>query len=149
LEIEAGSNAKPAARGPVNPATIRAMSKEELYKRLVSDIANVAALDRSAIQPTSPLSSMMDSLTLSQFKGLLESHYAVSISDDYLFKDSTTPQKLVEVAKLGYADDDDEAGGGSGPSPPAATNNNPPPVGEAPGLAGALGCPPGVRCVIL
>jgi hypothetical protein len=151
LEIEAGSNAKPAARGPVNPATIRAMSKEELYKRLVSDITNVAALDRSAIQPTSPLSSMMDSLTLSQFKGLLESHYAVRISDEYLFKDSTTPQKLVEVAKLGYApDDDDEAGGGGGSGPrPAATNNNAPTVGEAQGLAGALGCPPGVRCVIL
>ena len=94
------------------------------------------------IQGSTALVSILDSLSISQFKGMLESHYAVKLSDEYLFRESTTLSKLVDVAKLGYAPDDE--GGATGGAPPSSAA-----VGESKGLAGALGCPPGVRCVIL
>ena len=147
LEVEAG---KPATCQPhestnftkANADDIRALSKDEIYQRLLADLVKVASIDRSMIQPTSPLSSIMDSLTISQFKGLYESHYAVKISDEYLFRESTTLQKLVEVAKLGHAPDDDgSAAPGSGGVGVA---------GEGDGCAQRVfGCPPGVSCTIL
>jgi hypothetical protein len=126
-------------------AEIRSLSKDELYKRLLSDLVKVASIDPSMVQSTSPLSFIMDSLTISQFKGLYESHYAVKISDEYLFRESTTLQKLVEVAKLGHAPDDD------GTPAPAGTTPATTAVGsEGDGCAQRVfGCPPGVACVIL
>ena len=146
MEVESGkpSSSQVQSNGgaaKVNPDEIRALSKEELYQRLLNDLVKVASVDRNAVQATSPLTSMLDSLTISQFKGLYETNYAVKISDEYLFRETTTLQKLVEVAKLGHAPDDD---GGAAPS-------------GGVGVAGAdegcaqrvLGCPPGVNCVIL
>ena len=144
LEMESVKSGTAPTKGDavkVNPDEIRALSKEELYQRLLSDIVKVASVDRSAVQATTPLTSMLDSLTISQFKGLYESNYAVKISDEYLFRESTTLQKLVEVAKLGHAPDDD---GGAGPASGAGM------VGDDEGCAQrVLGCPPGVSCVIL
>ena len=57
----------------------------------------------------------MDSMSISQFKGILESEFCVDISDGYLFRDDCTLTKLVEVVKIGSAPDDDEGGeGGEG-----------------------------------
>jgi hypothetical protein len=92
---------------------------------------------------------MLDSLTISQFKGLLESHYAVKLSDEYLFRESTTVMKLSDIVKLGYAPDDTSTAGhgvGAGNATPRQSSAQ---VGASKGLAGALGCPPGVVCVIL
>jgi hypothetical protein len=51
----------------------------------------------------------MDSVTLAQLKGLLEGLYAVKpMSDAYLFQDSTTLGKLVEIVKVGAANDDSD-----------------------------------------
>jgi acyl-CoA synthetase (AMP-forming)/AMP-acid ligase II len=131
--------------------TIRAMSKEALLGKLTSDVSRVGSIPPESIDKKAALVTMMDSITLSQFKGLLESHYAVKISDEYLFRESTTVTKLVEVAKLGYAPDDDADANanpdGPGPSPPNAPSQSPP--GGSGGCAGALGCPPGVVCTIL
>ena len=145
MEVETGKTESCQSNGNANAATkasptdIRALSKEEIYQRLLTDIVKVAGVDRNAIQATMPLTSMLDSLTISQFKGLYESHYAVKISDEYLFRESTTLNKLVEVAKLGHAPDDE---GGEAPSGG---------VGPAEGEGCAqrvFGCPPGVACVI-
>jgi hypothetical protein len=132
---------------------IRAMSKEAILGKLTSDAARAASIPPDSIEKKAALVTMMDSITLSQFKGLLESHYAVKISDEYLFRESTTLTKLVEVVKLGYAPDDDadadanaNADGSGAPSSNAPSSS---PAGAAGGCAGALGCPPGVVCTIL
>ena len=85
--------------------------------------------------------------SISQLKGRLESTYAVNISDEYLFGESVTLKKLAQIVKLGHAQDD------SGREATASNNISATPNpqgGTADGLAGALGCPPGVRvcCVI-
>ena len=65
------------------------------------------------------------------------------ISDEYLFGETTTLTKLVEIVKLGHAPDDL---GGNGESEGIVASA---PTGTAGGLAGLLGCPPGVvLCVI-
>lgn len=141
IELEPGSS-QPKTNGSTanaKPDEIRALSKEELYQHLLTDLVKVASIDRNVIQATAPLTSMLDSLTISQFKGLYESNYAVKISDEYLFRESTTLQKLVEVAKLGHAPDDEGGDGAPGGIPT-----------EGEGCAQrVLGCPPGVNCVIL
>lgn len=119
-------------------ATVRAMSKEDILNMLVRDISRVGSVPADSVDKKVPLVHMLDSLTISQFKGMLENNYAVNISDEYLFRESTTVTKLVEVVKLGYAPDDAGRENTTAVAP-----------GRAGGLAGALGCPPGVVCVIL
>jgi len=139
LEIEQGG---PPPTRAADAQTVRAMSKQELLSKLVADVARVSSAPPEAIDKDAPLVTMMDSLSISQFKGLFESNYASKISDEYLFRESTTITKLAEVAKLGYAPDDGDSGQPSG-HPPASMD------GKAKGLAGALGCPPGVACAIM
>jgi acyl-CoA synthetase (AMP-forming)/AMP-acid ligase II len=125
-------------------AAISSKSKEDILKLIVSDICRVGNMDASAVDKKAPLVHMLDSLSLTQFKGLLENNYAVKLSDEYLFRETTTALKLVEVVKLGHAPDD---GGGHSAAAMAASSTAVP--GKAKGLAGALGCPPGVVCVIM
>jgi acyl carrier protein len=132
---------KPGTKG--DAAAIRSMSKQEILTRLTQDISRVGSLPADSLKKTTPLVSMLDSLTISQFKGMLENQYSVTLSDEYLFRETTTLAKLVEVVKLGYAPDDNGADG------TAANAGNNGSIGQAKGLAGALGCPPGVVCVIL
>ena len=122
---------------------IRSMPKSEIMESLVRDISRVGSIPEDAVDTKTALISILDSLSISQFKGMLEGHYAVKLSDEYLFRESTTVSKLVEVVKLGYAPDDGEAGA----SPNGQGQQQQP--GQAKGLAGALGCPPGVVCNIL
>ena len=121
-------------------ATIRAMTKEDILESLVTDITRVGSIPKADVDTKVPLVTMLDSLTISQFKGLLENNYHIRISDEYLFRESTTVTKLVEVVKLGHAPDD-----GDGENAAAMVAG----PGNAGGLAGCLGCPPGVVCVIL
>jgi Phosphopantetheine attachment site len=120
--------------------TIRAMTKTDILNKLVADLSRVGGVSVDSIDVKAPLVHMLDSLTISQFKGMLENNYAVKLSDEYLFRESTTTTKLVEVVKLGHAPDD--ADGAKADAMAVQT-------GKARGLAGALGCPPGVVCVIM
>lgn len=146
FEIEPTENGTPAPvrQSRLAPEAIRALSKEAILAKLMTDISRVGSIPEESIEKKVALVTMMDSLTLSQFKGLLESHYSVKISDEYLFRESTTVTKLVEVIKLGYAPDDTDGEGGANSGAPPASS-----PGAPGGLAGALGCPPGVVCVIL
>jgi acyl-CoA synthetase (AMP-forming)/AMP-acid ligase II len=121
LEIEG-----PAKNGPMfaeaaaggdrlTPEEVRNLPKEEIIQRLLVDLSRVAAVPPSTIDKTVPMISMMDSLTISQFKGLVEHRYHVRpLSDEYLFRESSTLTKLSEVVKLGYAPDDgDNAAAGA------------------------------------
>ena len=114
---------------------LRAMPRSEIQQMLKTDVSRVAGLE--TIDARAPLVTLMDSLTLSQFQGLLETSYGVQeLSDEYLFRESTSILTLVDVVLLGHAPDD-------------APSANQQTVGQATGLAGALGCPPGVVCTIL
>jgi len=136
LEIESAS---PQTNRPqLNVDEIRSMDKKKLQQILTQHVSDISSVPTGSISPKSSIVTLMDSLSVSQFKGLLETQYGVQMSDYYLFKEDTTIIKLVEVVKLGYAPDDED---GDMPS-----TNNPPANPSAPGgLAGALGCPPGVR----
>jgi len=140
FEIEDSPPAPAKALSPEGVEKLRAMDKKEILTKLIKDMGKIGSVSPEAVQDDAPIASLMDSLSVSQFKGLLEAEYAVKISDEYLFRESTTPKKLVEVVKLGYAPDD-----GDGSNAAMASTS----VGQSTGLAGALGCPPGVVCVIL
>ena len=113
-------------------------------KKLLNDVSKHMSLPASSISKNDDLVTMMDSMTLSQFKGILEYEYAINISDGYLFRQGTTINKLVDIIKRGYAPDDSDEMPSRADGPPSGA-----PVGESKGLAGALGCPPGVCCVVM
>jgi len=151
FEIEQGASggtSNQAVADPEKVKEIRAMDKKDLVSKLRSDIAQMGSIPQDIIKNDEGLVTMLDSLTITQFKGLLETRYGTKLSDEYLFRESTTLVKLADVVKLGYAPDDDgdnQAAGGDGSSraAPAASH----PSGESGGgIAGALGCPPGVVC---
>jgi hypothetical protein len=92
---------------------------------------------------------MMDSLTLSQFKGLLETQYATMLSDEYLFREGSNVLKLVEIVKIGYAPDDidgERGAASSGIVRNGASSSSAPQTHG--GLSHAMGCPPGICCNI-
>ncbi len=135
-----------APRKQVHPEAIRKLSKKQIMKKLLNDIGKHVPTPTSSLNKNDALSTMMDSITLSQFKGILEFDYATDVSDGYLFRESTSINKLVEVIKLGYAPDDNEDGvAASNPKGKESAGV----VGQSKGLAGALGCPPGTKCVIM
>jgi acyl-CoA synthetase (AMP-forming)/AMP-acid ligase II len=151
LEIEQGGNTQQLPQNlnsriaSTNDAvSIRANSKDEILKMLITDISRVGNIPADSVDKKAPMVHMLDSLTLTQFKGMLENNYSVKLSDEYLFRETTTATKLVEVVKLGYAPDDVDGDNTAG----VATSTAAVP-GHAKGLAGALGCPPGVVCVIM
>jgi len=164
FEIEGGeastahggsSQAAASATAPLTPdeiTALRATGKAELMDRLRTDVARTGQLPPDSIDYDTALVTILDSLCISQFSGRLQSAYSVRLSDEYLFRESVTVRKLAEVVKLGYAPDD---GDGSGAMVGAERTNGGAAAselqsGKAEGLAGALGCPPGVRvcCVI-
>mmetsp|Transcript_13054 Transcript_13054/g.27736 ORF Transcript_13054/g.27736 Transcript_13054/m.27736 type:complete len:925 (-) Transcript_13054:125-2899(-) len=99
----------------MTPAEIRALDKPTIRKYLLDTISQMASVDASSIKDDAPLNSLMDSVTLAQLKGVLEQHYAVKqMSDPYLFNDTTTVKKMVEVIKVGVARDDTGEGGSGG-----------------------------------
>jgi acyl-CoA synthetase (AMP-forming)/AMP-acid ligase II len=98
-----------ASRKDLTPTEIRVLDKREIRNMLLDSISQLANIDKAAIKDGSPLNCLMDSVTLAQLKGLLEGLYAVKpMSDAYLFQDSTTLGKLVEIVKVGAANDDSD-----------------------------------------
>ena len=129
-----------------NIAELRALSRDEILTKLALDLSQMASIPTSSIGKDAAIVTILDSLTITQFKGLLENSYGATLSDEYLFRETTTLRILADVVKLGYAPNDVQNGDPGNSHPPAATSPSP---GAAKGLAGALGCPPGVVCVIL
>ena len=127
---------------------LRAMEKKDIFEKLRKDVGQIGGIPPESIDNETAVVTILDSLSLSQFKGRLESGYAVKISDEYLFRETTTLTKLIEIVKLGYAPDDTVEGDGENRAPPSASTVGAP-QGTASGLAGALGCPPGVVCCVI
>lgn len=143
LEIEQGPATAPMTKEDIQK--LRGLPKAEIVDKLRIDVARIGQVPPDSIDDNTALVTILDSLSISQFKGRLEGRYGVKISDEYLFGESTTLAKLAEVVKLGYAPDDVVADGTDGPSRAVA----PPSQGTAGGIAGALGCPPGVVCCVI
>jgi len=151
-ETEQSSTPSPV-QGQVNPHPndIRSLDKQTIRQRLIDAISQIAIIDKDSIQDKTPLKTIMDSVSLAQLKGMLEGQYAVkAFSDDYLFRDTTTLKKLVEIVKIGYVPDDgsvNEEGQVDGVAAANLTSSRG--VGSSGGIAGALGCPPGVVCCVV
>lgn len=100
--------------GTVNkmtPEEIRQLEYKEIREMLLDSISQIAQVSKNEIKENVALTSFMDSVTLAQLKGLLETTYGVkAFSDEYLFRDTTTVKKLVNVVKAGSAPDDGEGG---------------------------------------
>ena len=144
LEIDSSNVVdQPRPISSVDADAIRALTKNELVTKLIADVARVGSVPPESIDKNAPIVTILNSLDISQFKGLYESKYACKISDEYMFRESTTVSKLADIAKLGQAPDDD----GNNVSQKAQDSTIV--EGNAGGLAGCLGCPPGVRCTIL
>jgi hypothetical protein len=115
FEIEQGE--KPIPHLPMAEEKVdelRAMSKSDIMDKLRLDVARIVQTPpNSTDNDSTVLVTILNSLSISQFKGRLEAAYAVTISDEYLFGETVTLKKLAEVVKLGYAPDDT---GGEGPS---------------------------------
>jgi len=94
------------------PHEIRALDTNEIKAMLVNCISQIAQLNKNEIKDNVAVSTFMDSLSLAQFKGLLETTFGVkSFSDEYLFRDTTTVKKLANVVKAGSAADDGDGNG--------------------------------------
>ena len=132
-DIKPSAHTKVLSKGGIQ--ALRAMSSNAILVKLRADVATIGSVSPANVSVDQGLATILDSLGISQFKGLLESEYAVKLTDEYLFCESTTLEKLVEVVKLGFAPDDT----GSSAKPVAKVQ------GQG-GVAEALGCPPGVVC---
>ena len=125
---------------PSNPSDIRNLEKSEIQTKLKNSIGSLVSISPKSIRIDDPLNTILDSLNMSQLKGMIEHEYHVrELSDLYLFKDTVTVRVLVEIVKLGYAPDDNED----------SLNENVGATANSVGIAGALGCPPGVCCTIM
>ena len=114
---------------------------DDLIDKLRADVSRIGQLPPDSVDRTTALVTILDSLSLSQLKGLLEDSYAMSVSDDFLYDEGTTLLKIAEVVERGTAVDNEDHIGHSS----AAIEGYP----SARGLAGALGCPPGVVCCVV
>lgn len=144
MEIEASAS---QTRSPIvnnSKSDVRSMEDNEILGKLTTEIGQLGSIPPESIYHNSPLTEMLDSISISQFKGILEHQYHTKLSDEYLFQNNTTVSKLVEAVKLGYAPDD-ENNGDNIDGDQINISYQP----RSRGLAGALGCPPGVRCAIM
>ena len=115
IEIKAGRLPTLSPGKRLTSAEIRLLDRPTIRNMLLESISQLINVDKSLIRDGAPLNSYMDSVTLAQLKGLLEGQYAVStMSDAYLFNDTTTLKKLSEVVKVGVAKDDTTEGGSGG-----------------------------------
>ena len=132
--IDMGTSSSPAS----GREDVQNLSKAAIIKLLSQDVSRIIGIPHSSINKNMSMISFMDSISMSQFKGLLEAKYGTQLSDEYLFREDVNINKLADIVRLGFAADDQ---GGEGP--PSGTSSG------SGGVAGALGCPPGVCCVIL
>ena len=131
IDTNKGKLPIPISGERLTSAELRALDRSAIRNMLLESISQLANIDKPSIRDEAPLTSYMDSVTLAQLKGLLESRYAVStMSDAYLFSDTTSLKKLVEVVKAGVAKDG-AGGGGSGQGTSA---------GGGGGTPGCCGC---------
>jgi hypothetical protein len=72
---------------------LRNLSRDEIKDKLKLDVSKIGQIPPDCIDDDTALITVLDSLSLSQFKRSLESGYAVQISDEYLFGETTSLTK--------------------------------------------------------
>jgi len=121
---------------------IQVDSNDDVINKLRADVSRIGQIPPDSVDRTTALVTILDSLSLSQLKGLLEDSYAVSVSDDFLYDEGTTLLKLAQVVQRGTVLENDDHRDYSN----AVVEGHPSASG---GLAGALGCPPGIVCCLI
>eukprot|EP00565_Helicotheca_tamesis_P007427 CAMPEP_0185725862 /NCGR_PEP_ID=MMETSP1171-20130828/2004_1 /TAXON_ID=374046 /ORGANISM="Helicotheca tamensis, Strain CCMP826" /LENGTH=777 /DNA_ID=CAMNT_0028394083 /DNA_START=30 /DNA_END=2363 /DNA_ORIENTATION=- len=143
LEIEQ-NRPNPRVAPKVDAETIRNMDRKDIMEMLINDVCTIGGISRESCDKDVPIVSLMSSISISEFKGKIEHEYSTKLSDEYLFRETTTLIKLTEVVKQGFAPDDTDGEGASAANVQHAT-----PPGGGGGLAQKLGCPPGVVCCVV
>ena len=98
----------------IDAEQIRNLTIDEIELKILADVSKLTNLTPSEIPRKAPLTTMMDSMTVAQLKGVLEFEYATELSDEYLFRETCCVDVLLEIVKLGHALDDSGEGGGEG-----------------------------------
>lgn len=94
------------AAGKLSEEIIRSMSIAQIINRLEATLLKVASTSPSQMtapidQNTALVSLGLDSMTLVQFKGVLENRFYSNIPDEFLFTNICTLSSLAEAVKLG------------------------------------------------
>jgi len=133
LEIVNGHDS--TTKNQRSPQDIRNLEKSIIKNEMKTSIGSLISIPAESVSNGEALNTMLDSLAMSQLKGLIEREYSVeSIPDEFLFQDTTTLNTLVEVVKLGRVPSDADFN---------ANMNGPKSCSEA------MGCPPGVCCIVI
>jgi acyl carrier protein len=95
----------------VTASEIRSMSHEELLARLEFNLIRVASHGVAELQaPVDPAASLvslgLDSMTIVQFKGILESRFHSNIPDEFLFTGACSLSALVLAVSKGELTDE-------------------------------------------
>jgi len=110
---------------------VRSMSEEDVMSKLVEVVSQITGTPAPEVDVEAPLTVVMDSMSISQFKGMLERRFYLRLGEGYLFRDDCSLGKLTIAVREGKAgDEEDEEGMGGG-------------KGEGPALA-----PPGLCCSV-
>ena len=115
-ETAGGGGENQEEEAPIDPekvAEVRGLSREELQQRVIQHASQISSMPPNEIDVSAPFTTFMDSMSISQFKGLLESTYYVTLSDGYLFRDDVNLTKIIESIKSGRPEDDDDGQDGA------------------------------------
>lgn len=121
---------------------LRVQSQDDVIDKLRADVSRIGQVPPDAVDKTTALVTILDSLSLSQLKGLLEESYAISVSDDFLYDEGTTLLKLAEQVQQGTVVENDHHRDHSSAMLEGRTS-------AGGGLAASLGCPPGIVCCVV
>lgn len=116
-------------------------SKENVMDKLRAAVSRIGQIPPDSVDSTTALVTILDSLSLSQLRGLLEDSYAMTVSDDFLYDEGTTLMKLAEIVEHGTVAEINSSHNQSSAMLEGRSS--------AGGLAGALGCPPGIVCCVV
>ncbi|GMH92707.1 hypothetical protein TrVE_jg10892 [Triparma verrucosa] len=146
VDIEEGAVVEGDVRKSFDPkkaSEIRAMTEGDIEAKVKEYLSSLSGLPPSEIDRDLPFTGYMDSMSISQFKGLLEQEFCVDVSDGYLFREDCCAAKIAVVIKMGEAGDDDGSGGTEG-----GEGKGQGPGGGGGGAGGPALAPPGLCCSV-
>ncbi|GMH62755.1 hypothetical protein TrLO_g15170 [Triparma laevis f. longispina] len=111
-EVEVGGGEEEKVFDPKKAEEIRAMTESDIEMKVVGYLSSLSGLPPNEIDRNLAFTGFMDSMSISQFKGLLEQEFCVDVSDGYLFREDSCVAKMAVVIKVGRAEDDNGSGGG-------------------------------------
>jgi acyl-CoA synthetase (AMP-forming)/AMP-acid ligase II/acyl carrier protein len=110
-EAQGGAPSTAMVTAPRATAAVDVVDIENLLSRLQDDVAQLMECDPDGVDLNTPLIELgMDSMTITQLRGVIENNYSVEVDETVLFGEETTLKVLEGVVR----------GGGT---PPGASGN--------------------------